>query len=79
MDQKTFDDFFQPYARNVDKADNVSAFWRLSDSLITEIIKENIGKYCTKQTVVCDAGGGTGRWVVKISKEIPGNFMGHDR
>ena len=79
MDQKTFDDFFQPYAKNVDKADSVSAFWRLSDSLITEIIKENIGKYCTKQTVVCDAGGGTGRWVVKMSKEIPGNFMVYDR
>lgn len=79
MDQKTFDDFFQPYARNVDKADNVSAFWRLSDSLIMEIIKENIGKYCTEQSVVCDAGGGTGRWAVKMSEEIPGNFMVYDR
>ncbi len=79
MDQKTFDDFFQPYAQNVDKADNVSAFWRLSDALIMEIIKENIGDHCTDQTVVCDAGGGTGRWAVKMSKEVPGNFMVYDR
>ena len=79
MDQKTFDDFFQPYARNVDKADNVSAFWRLSDSLIMEIIKESIGKHCSEQSVVCDAGGGTGRWVVKMNIEIPGKFMVYDR
>ena len=79
MDQKTFDDFFQPYAQNVDKADSVSAFWRLSDTLIMEIIKENIGKQCTEQTVICDAGGGTGRWAVKMSQEILGNFMIYDR
>jgi ubiquinone/menaquinone biosynthesis C-methylase UbiE len=79
MDQKTFDGFFQPYAKNVDKADNVSAFWRLSDALIMEIITENIGKYCTAESVICDAGGGTGRWVVKMSKELPGKFMVYDR
>lgn len=79
MDQKIFDDFFRHYAQNVDKADNVSAFWRLSDALIMEIIKENIGKYCTKKSVVCDAGGGTGRWAVKMSKEFPGNFIVYDR
>lgn len=79
MDQKTFDDFFQPYAKNVDKADDVSAFWRLSDTLIMEIIKESIGKHCTEQSVVCDAGGGTGRWVVKMSREIPGKFIVYDR
>lgn len=79
MDQKTFDDFFQPYAKNVDKAESVSAFWRLSDALIMEIIKRNIGKYCTEQSVICDAGGGTGRWAVKMSGEIPGKFMVYDR
>lgn len=79
MDQKTFDDFFQLYAKNVDKADNVSAFWRLSDALIMEVIKENIGRHCTAQSIVCDAGGGTGRWTVKMSKELPGKFMVYDR
>lgn len=79
MDQKTFDDFFQPYAKSVDMADKVSAFWRLSDALILEIIKENIGRYCTVQSVVCDAGGGTGRWAVKMSGEIPGKFIVYDR
>ncbi|MFZ1654604.1 MAG: class I SAM-dependent methyltransferase [Candidatus Moraniibacteriota bacterium] len=79
MDQKTFDNFFQPYAKNVDKADDVSAFWRLSDALIMEIIKESIGKHCSEQSAVCDAGGGTGRWVVKMSIEIPGKFMVYDR
>ncbi len=79
MDQKTFDDFFKPYAQNVDKADSVSAFWRLSDALIMEIIKENIGKFCTKDSLVCDAGGGTGRWVVKMSRELQGKLMVYDR
>lgn len=79
MDQKTFDDFFKPYAQNVDKADSVSAFWRFSDALIMEIIKENIGKFCTKDSLVCDAGGGTGRWVVKMSRELPGKLMVYDR
>jgi len=79
MDQKTFDDFFKPYARNVDKADSVSAFWRLSDALIMEIIKENVGMFCTKDSLVCDAGGGTGRWVVKMSRELSGKLMVYDR
>lgn len=79
MDKKTFDDFFKPYAQNVDKAKNVSAFWRLSDALIMEIIKENIGKHSTEKSVICDAGGGTGRWVVKMSGEVPGKFMIYDR
>jgi hypothetical protein len=51
MEQKIFDNFFKPYAQNVDKADDVSAFWRLSDALIMKIIKENIGKYCTKESI----------------------------
>lgn len=79
MDQQAFDDFFGPYAANVDRADSVSAFWRLSDALIMEIIKENIGKRCDNETVVCDAGGGTGRWAIKMSTDISGKFLVYDR
>lgn len=79
MEQEVFDRFFKPYSQSVDRANGTSAFWRLSDSLISAIIKENIGKYCTEESVVCDAGGGTGRWVAEISKEILGKFIIYDR
>ena len=79
MDQKIFNDFFKLYAHNVDKADNVSAFWRFSDALIMKIIKESIGKLCTEKSIVFDAGGGTGRWAVKMSREIYGKFIVYDR
>lgn len=61
MDDKTFNSFLKSYSQNVDSAADVSAFWRLSDAIITEIIKREIAPYCNDNSVVVDAGGGTGR------------------
>lgn len=79
MQKDTFDTFFKAYAKNVDQADKVSAFWRLSDELITQITRNEIAPHCTDQTIVMDAGGGTGRWAVKLADYMPGQFVIFDR
>ena len=79
MKKEIFDSFFIPYAKTVDTVANVSAFWRLSDALITEIIKREIAPYCTDDSLVMDAGGGTGRWSVKLSECLKGKLAVFDR
>jgi len=79
MKKEIFDSFFIPYAKTVDTVADVSAFWRLSDALITEIIKREIAPYCTDDSLVMDAGGGTGRWAVKLSECLKGNLVVFDR
>lgn len=77
MNKKKFDTFFQSYSKNVDRANN-SAFWKLSDHLIFDIIKENIPKDLKKDAVIFDAGGGTGRWVCMLSDYYKSNFIIYD-
>lgn len=77
MNKKEFDTFFQSYSKNVDRANN-SAFWKLSDHLIFDIIKENIPKDLKKDAVIFDAGGGTGRWVCMLSDYYKSNFIIYD-
>lgn len=79
MKKEIFDSFFIPYAKTVDTVADVSAFWRLSDALITEIIKREIAPYCTDDSLVMDAGGGTGRWAVKLSECLKGKLVVFDR
>ena len=79
MKKEIFDSFFNPYSKTVDKAVNVSAFWRLSDAIITEIIKREIAPYCTDDSLIMDAGGGTGRWAVKLSEFLKGKIVIFDR
>jgi len=79
MQKEVFDSFFNPYAKNVDKAADVSAFWRLSDEIITEVIRQEIAPYCTNASVTMDAGGGTGRWAVKLSTVLKGKIIVFDR
>jgi len=79
MQKEIFDSFFKPYARNVDKATYVSTFWRLSDEIITEIIKQEIAPHCTDASITMDAGGGTGRWAIKLSEVLKGKFVVFDR
>lgn len=79
MEKETFDSFFRPYAKTVDKAAGVSAFWRLSDALITEIIKREIAPHCSDNSLVMDAGGGTGRWAIKLSEYLKGKLVVFDR
>lgn len=77
MDKKEFDNFFKPYAKNVDNA-NRNGFWMLSDALITQIIKNNIPHDLDKNSVILDAGGGTGRWVCNLSKIYKSKFIVYD-
>lgn len=77
MDKKAFKDFFEPYSKNVDSADSLH-FWKLSDALVMEIIKRNIPTDLAKNEIIMDAGGGTGRWVVKLSKEYKSDFVIYD-
>lgn len=79
MKKEIFDSFFNPYAKTVDKAAGVSAFWRLSDEIITEIIKREIAPYCADSSLTMDAGGGTGRWAIKLSEVLKGRFVVFDR
>ncbi len=79
MKKEIFDSFFKPYAKTVDKAAGVSAFWRLSDEIITEIIRLEIAPYCTDSSLTMDAGGGTGRWAIKLSEILKGKFVVFDR
>ena len=79
MKKEIFDSFFNPYAKTVDKAVNVSAFWRLSDTIISEIIRREVAPYCTNESLTMDAGGGTGRWAVKLCKILNGRIVVFDR
>jgi ubiquinone/menaquinone biosynthesis C-methylase UbiE len=77
MDKNKFKEFFQPYAENVDNANSLS-FWKLSDALILEIIKRNIGNNINEDSIMMDAGGGTGRWITNLSKEFNCKFVLYD-
>lgn len=79
MKKEVFDSFFNPYAKTVDKAAGVSAFWRLSDELITEIIQREVAPYCTDSSLTMDAGGGTGRWAIKLTEALKGKIVVFDR
>lgn len=79
MKKEIFDSFFNPYSKTVDNAADVSAFWRLSDTIIAEIIKREIAPYCTNESLIMDAGGGTGRWAVKLSEFLKGKIVVFDR
>jgi ubiquinone/menaquinone biosynthesis C-methylase UbiE len=77
MNKKEFNDFFEPYAKNVDNA-NKHGFWKLSDELIMQIIKNNIPDTVDEDKAILDAGGGTGRWVCDLSKVFKSKFIVYD-
>lgn len=77
MDKQEFDNFFKHYSKNVDNA-NKHGFWKLSDTLITQIIKDNISIEIDENAVILDAGGGTGRWVCDLSKIYKAKFVVYD-
>lgn len=77
MNKEDFDIFFKHYSKNVDNA-NRHGFWKLSDALIAQIIKDNIPVEINKDAVVLDAGGGTGRWVCDLSKIYKSKFIIYD-
>ncbi|MFA5355226.1 MAG: methyltransferase domain-containing protein [Candidatus Paceibacterota bacterium] len=79
MQKEIFDSFFNSYAKTVDKAADISAFWRLSDEIITEIVRREIAPYCKDSSLTMDAGGGTGRWAIKLSEVLKGKLVVFDR
>ncbi len=79
MDKKIFDNFFELYSENVDNADKNSYFWKLSDKIILEIIKKEILNIANKDSIIFDAGGGSGCWTVKMSNKLKANFVIYDR
>ncbi|MDP7196742.1 MAG: methyltransferase domain-containing protein [SAR202 cluster bacterium] len=79
MDIKQFKNFFKPYAKTVDSVNETSAFWRLSDAIIMEIIQKEIIPFCNQKTTILDAGGGTARWAINISKNTISKIIVFDK
>jgi ubiquinone/menaquinone biosynthesis C-methylase UbiE len=79
MNDQVFNAFFEEYAKNVDNADK-QQFWKLSDAIIYAIIRLHIppGRITPNQ-VIMDAGGGTGRWIVKLADTYPCSFLLFDK
>jgi len=77
MITKKFKSFFKGYSLSVDQADE-QYFWKLSDNIIQAIIEKHISCKINKNYTILDAGGGTGRWIVKLSKKYKSNFILYD-
>ncbi len=77
MTSSKFKSFFKNYSVNVDQADK-QYFWKLSDKIIETIIHNVIGTKINQNSTILDAGGGTGRWVVKLSNKYQCNFVLYD-
>ncbi|MFJ4706771.1 class I SAM-dependent methyltransferase [Streptomyces anulatus] len=67
MTQRQFEDFFEPYAGDVEGFYE-AAYWKLSDELVKELIRRHLGVAPGQR--VLDAGGGTGRWAVWASEDL---------
>lgn len=72
-----YSDFFEGYSKNVDNADNCF-FWKLSDRIILEIIKKYITSV-SENTLILDAGGGTGRWIQILGEIYNAKFVLFDK
>lgn len=78
MERDEFNRFFEPYSANVDNADS-AFYWKLSDRIIFELIQEYIPAHLLgPDSVILDAGGGTGRWVVKLAQVYECSFHLYD-
>lgn len=67
MTQQQFEEFFEPYAGNVEGFYEAT-YWKLSDELVKELIRRHLG--VERGQHVLDAGGGTGRWAVWAAGEL---------
>ncbi|GHJ45902.1 SAM-dependent methyltransferase [Catellatospora sp. TT07R-123] len=67
MTRTEFDQFFEPYARNVAGFYEAS-YWRLADELIKALVRRHLGMLPGGRLL--DAGGGTGRWAVWYSSAL---------
>lgn len=76
MDSTAFSQFFRPYSQNVDNAAKLH-FWRFSDRLVIEIMKQHL-LHLGPSSVLLDAGGGTGRWIQILANLLPCKFILYD-
>jgi SAM-dependent methyltransferase len=67
MSHAEFEDFFEPYAGNVEGFYEV-AYWRFADEVIRELIRRHMP--LSAGATVVDAGGGTGRWGLWLADEF---------
>ena len=75
MSKKEFKIFYKSYAQNVDRFDD-AYFWKLSDSIIKNILLKEIKK--KRNLYILDAGGGTARWSIMLSEKIKAKYLVYD-
>lgn len=75
ISRKEFKDFYKEYSKNVDQFDE-AYFWKLSDAIIKTILLKEIKK--SRNLYILDAGGGTARWSILLSKEINAKYLVYD-
>ncbi|RCX21017.1 methyltransferase family protein [Anaerobacterium chartisolvens] len=68
--KKTVIDYFRDKAKEYDLVDN-QVYWKLSDKLLWEFFSTNVLQKLPENFSFIDAGGGTGRWSIKILEEFP--------
>ena len=69
-----FKTFFEDYSKNVDNASS-QFFWKLSDEIILRVLSKHFVSILSPNSIVLDAGGGTGRWIQVLSKLLPSKFV----
>lgn len=62
--------YFKNKAKDYDLVEG-QTYWVLSDKLLWEIFKETVLNKLPENFKFLDAGGGTGRWTLKILEEFP--------
>ena len=67
MTTEQFDDFFEPYAANVENFYE-APYWALSDALVKELFRRNL--HLEPGQKLLDAGGGTARWALWAAEEF---------
>ena len=75
MSKKEFKDFYKTYSKNVNRFDE-AYFWKLSDSIIKNILLKEIKN--SQNLRILDAGGGTGRWSIILSEKIKAKYLIYD-
>ncbi len=63
-------DYFKNKAKDYDLVEG-QTYWMLSDKLLWENFKETVLNKLPDNFKFLDAGGGTGRWTIKILEEYP--------
>src|ERR1700730_8630484 len=66
--------YFAEKAIHYDAVDQ-QPYWRLSDELLWWLLETQIFKALGPAPRILDAGGGTGRWAIRVLQAIPGAHL----